>query len=79
MPRYFFHIRDDLDLIPDEEGLDFPNLDMAEAEGYASARDLATAALLSHFCFTADTVEIEDERGVVWSRIMIELPYRYLS
>lgn len=71
-PRYFFHIRDELDLIPDDEGIDFPNLEMAEAEGYARARDLATGALLSPYCFAADTVEIKDELGVLWRRIKIE-------
>ena len=43
MPTYFFHIRDSWGLVTDDEGMDFANLYQAEAEGYATARDLAAA------------------------------------
>ncbi|MEO6023863.1 MAG: hypothetical protein ABIP64_12240 [Burkholderiales bacterium] len=45
MPKYFFHIRNGWDVVPDEEEMDFLSLNFAEVEGYASARDLSAAAL----------------------------------
>jgi hypothetical protein len=76
MARYFFHIRDGWEIIPDEEGMDFPNLDFAEVEGHASARDLATAALDEGRSTAAYAVEVADETGSVLSRIKVEPIYR---
>ena len=72
MPMYYFHIRDGWDLIPDEEGMEFPNLDRAQAEAYASARDLAAAALIARHSFAAYSVEVTDEVGTVLSRVKID-------
>ena len=75
MPRYFFHIRDGWDLVPDEEGMHFANLTCAEVEGYASARDLAVAALYEGRATGAQAVEITDEDGEVLSRIKVQTRY----
>ena len=37
MPRYFFHLRDDEELIRDEEGADLPDLAAARKEAALSA------------------------------------------
>jgi hypothetical protein len=71
MPRYFFHIRDGWDLVPDEEGLVFPDLEQAEAEGLASARDLATTATSEGHDFAAYAVEVTDAAGTMLRRIQI--------
>jgi hypothetical protein len=76
MPRYFFHIRDGWDVIPDDEGIVFPDQTHAEAEGYASARDLAIVAAREVRGFAAYAVEVTDEAGVVLRRIKIEPVYR---
>ena len=76
MPMYFFHIRDSWDLIPDEEGMEFPNLKRAQAEAYASARDLASAAPIERHNFAAYSVEVTDEVGTVLSRVKIEPVHR---
>jgi len=76
MPRYFFHIRHGWDRVPDEEGMEFPDLDRAEVEGYASARDLAAADPCAVHNFPAYAVEVADEDGTVLSRIKIEPFYR---
>ena len=76
MPRYFFHIRDGWETVPDEEGMEFPNLDLAEVEGYASARDLAAAAHINGHNLAAYAVEVTDEAGKVLSRINVEKSYR---
>ena len=76
MPTYFFHIRDGWGLVPDEEGMDFSNLYQAEAEGYASARDLAAADPSAIHNFAGCAVEVTDEDGVILSRIKVEPIYR---
>jgi hypothetical protein len=76
MPRYFFHIRHGWDLVPDEEGMDFPNLNRAEVEGSASARDLAAADPCAAHNFAASAIEIADEDGAVLSRIKVQPLYR---
>jgi hypothetical protein len=79
MPRYFFHIRDGWEVIPDEEGMDLSNLRSAEVEGYASADDLASAALAAGRGTSAYAVEIADGAGTVLSRIEIEPVRRFAS
>jgi len=79
MPRYFFHIRDGWEVIPDEEGMDFPHLNLAEVEGYASANDLASAALVEGRGTAAYAVEIADGVGTVLSRIKIAPVHRFAS
>ena len=44
MSRFYFHIVSDGQTIPDEEGMELPNLLAAQAEAMASARDLALAS-----------------------------------
>jgi hypothetical protein len=64
MPRYFFHIRQGEDLIPDDEGAEFEDLEAARVEAAHSCRDLAVQEIRRGgspvmFC----TVEIWDESG----------------
>ncbi len=79
MPRYFFHIRDGWNVIPDEEGMDFANLGLAEVEGRASAHDLAAAALFDGHNLAAYAVEVTGEDGIVLSRINVESMRRFAS
>ena len=76
MPRYFFHIRDGWDFVPDEEGMEFPNINMAEVEGYASARDLSAAALAEGRTLGACAMEVTDSAGRVLSRIKVAPIYQ---
>ena len=52
--------------------MEFPNLDLAEVEGYASARDLAAAAQINGHNLAAYAVEVADEGGTVLSRIRLK-------
>jgi hypothetical protein len=76
MPKYFFQIRDGWKVIPDEEGIEFPDRSLAEVEGYASARDLGVAAELEGRSIAAYAVEIVDEAGTILRRIKVEPVYR---
>ena len=53
MTRYYFDIRDDTGLYPDEEGLEFVNLSEAEFEAAQTLADLAR-----------DLVPMDDRRDV---------------
>lgn len=72
MSRYYFHIRAGWDLIPDDEGMEFPDLDRAEMEGHASARDLGLAALRERRSCAAYALEVSDATGKVLKRIRID-------
>jgi hypothetical protein len=63
MARYYFHIRDGLRIIPDDEGMDLPNIAAARFEAQASADDLAFAAIQSATSSSASAVEITDACG----------------
>jgi hypothetical protein len=69
MPRFHFHLRNDLD-VPDEEGVELPHLEAARQEALSQARDLVGELVkeqgrivLSH------GIDIEDERGVVLATV----------
>jgi len=76
MPKYFFHIRHGWDLVPDDEGMEFPDLNRAEVEGYASARDLAAADPYAVHNLTGYAIEVADEESTVLLRIKVEPFYR---
>ena len=63
MPRYFLHIRDGDELIPDEEGTELPDLDAAKAEAIAGARDILAEKLRSGERLDGEVIEIADEAG----------------
>lgn len=69
MPRFFLHLLDDLD-VPDEEGVELPDLDAARDCARRHARFTAAETLkeqgrivLSH------SIRIEDEQGNVLDTI----------
>lgn len=63
MSRYFFHIRDGLIFVPDEEGMECRNMMAMEAEARASARDMVNAMLRSRTPSIPASIEVEDEQG----------------
>jgi hypothetical protein len=72
MPKYFFHIRHGWDVIPDEEGMAFPDLAAAGVEAYASADDLAAAALASGRRIEACAIEVANEAGCILHRVKVQ-------
>lgn len=63
MPRYFFHIRKDEDLIKDDEGADFVDLEAAKAEAAISCRDFAAQEIREGLPVTFCEIEIWDDSG----------------
>ena len=69
MPRYYFHLYDDLDC-PDLEGIELPDLDAAQAKAAHEAR-LLMGDLLDREGRLAlhHRIEIEDEQGAVLATV----------
>jgi hypothetical protein len=63
MSRYFFHIRDGLIFIPDEEGLECRDEFAAWEEALLSARDIAFSDLRNGSTAAPAIIEVEDEEG----------------
>ena len=71
MPRFFFHIVEGRDFIPDEEGSVLPDLDAAKAEARASARDIARQAIAQRRRPSDACVEIQDGDGRVLASLSV--------
>jgi hypothetical protein len=65
MPKFHFNIRDDQGLIPDEEGMELPDLAAARTEASEGAREILADALRFHREVDGKRIEIADERGEV--------------
>ena len=64
VPRFFFHLHDDMTVI-DEEGVDLPSLQAAHERAYAEARQMACAELLKGHLSLNHRIEVADEAGTV--------------
>ena len=69
MPHYRFHLRDDLGLVEDEEGIDLPDLASALKEALQSAREFRTDAEAA----SAMRFEIADEAGHVVLQVPLQI------
>jgi hypothetical protein len=65
MPRYHFHIRDGQSFIPDEEGMEFEDLECAKAEARESCKELAIQRVRNSLTIDGLSMEIVDESGTV--------------
>ena len=59
--RYFFHIRTEAGLIPDEEGTELTGLEQAREEALTSAKELATEFPPGSEGVSLKSVEVVDE------------------
>lgn len=64
MPRFFFHVHDDL-YVEDEEGLDLPDADAARDGAIHSARCLMCDALMDGRLVLHHRIEVCDEQQSV--------------
>jgi len=63
MPRYFFHIKDEVETIRDEEGIEFHNLDAVRGEAMESAREMMSGEVREGHGPDGRTFVITDEQG----------------
>jgi hypothetical protein len=64
MPRYFFHVYDDQETI-DQDGLELPNVEVAEWEALRGARSLASEQVLMGRLRLTDRIDVTNETGTV--------------
>ena len=65
MPRYFFHIRRNGEVIEDGEGMEIPDLDAARDEALASSGDAAFQAFRDKHFNPGDQIEVVNQAGRV--------------
>ena len=69
MSRFFFHVRDDMD-VPDDEGAELPDVAAAWAYAAGAARVLMCETLRQQGRITLHhRIDIEDERGGVLASV----------
>ena len=68
MPRYYFHLYNDIN-VRDEEGMVLPDVSLAVAEAIRSVRSLASAEIVQGRLRLSDRIEIADESGTIVSAV----------
>jgi hypothetical protein len=65
MPRFFFHLHNDVDT-SDEEGKEFPDLASAQKHARGEAVHMAAASITEHQrLFGEHRIDVEDQAGEV--------------
>ncbi len=62
MPRYFFHIYDDL-IAHDEEGVELPNVSAARLNALIGARSLIAEQVKRGYLVLSHWIDVVDEHG----------------
>jgi hypothetical protein len=63
--RYYFHIRDGLDIEIDPEGTELPSVNAAQQEAREAALEIVAEMVLRHERIAGKTFQVTDETGVV--------------
>jgi hypothetical protein len=71
MPRYRFNVRQGTDVIRDEEGEEFPDLESAKFEARISAREMLLECIESGCELDGREIEIVDESDKVIGRMKV--------
>ena len=69
MPRYYFHLCECDGQVPDEEGMELPDLGAADRVAVRATRDLMASAVLRGELPLSHAIEITDQRGAVLKTI----------
>jgi hypothetical protein len=71
VPRYFFHVYDDV-IAHDDEGLELPNIAAARLNAIRGARDLIAEQVRHGYFVLSHWIEVLDEKG----ETVLTLPFR---
>jgi hypothetical protein len=72
MPRYYFHVLDDLVAL-DEEGVELPDLDTVKRQAFVAARELIAEEVRVHARVPLyHRIEVTDEQG----EVVLTLPFK---
>jgi hypothetical protein len=69
MPRFYFHLYNDL-VAMDEEGRDFPDLDAARAMAVCEAREMMSETVMAGRITLDHRIDVADETGKVLATVM---------
>jgi hypothetical protein len=72
MPRYFFHIKDEVEIIRDEEGLELRGLDAVREEATESAREMMSEKVRAGHGPDGRAFVVTDEQG----HVVLNFPFR---
>ena len=73
MPRFFFHLYNDM-IVEDEEGLELPDLATAREQAIVGGRELLCEQVRIGRMRLHHRIEVADEKG----RIVLKVPFREL-
>ena len=62
MPRYFFHVYDDV-IAQDEEGVELPSIEAARLNALIGARDLIAEQVRRGYFVLSHWIDVVDEQG----------------
>ena len=71
MGRFYFHLRDGDELLPDDEGADLPDFSAARREAVLAAREFLAEAIKSGRQKVPDAFVIADESGRTLDTILL--------
>jgi hypothetical protein len=72
LPRLFFHIQKRDQIVADDEGQQFPNLDDARIDAIASIRDIVAERVRTGKNLAAgDSLQVADEAG----NVLLTIPF----
>jgi hypothetical protein len=69
MAKYYFHFQEDGKLVPDEAGVDLPNLVSARAEALTAARELLAEAIRFGAAEVPEAIVIFNQAGLMLESI----------
>ena len=72
MQRFYFPIVDNDRVIPDEQGVELPNLDTAISEARRSASDMLDDALATGDSIGHQVIQIVDDRGRILATVRMD-------
>ena len=64
MPRYFFHLYDDI-ITHDDEGVELPNEAAARLQALKGARDIISSQVRHGYLVRSHWIDVVDEQGQV--------------
>jgi hypothetical protein len=65
MQRFYFHLRDGTQFVPDETGMDLSGMEEARREAIQSAREILADQLRNGEALDGQRIEISDDTGTV--------------
>jgi hypothetical protein len=72
MPRYYFHIKNEVGIIRDEEGLDLHGMDAVREEATESAREMMSEKVREGHGPDGRAFVVTDEQG----QVVLDFPFK---